>query len=171
MTVKPYIRWMIRRDMAEVLDIENRCFADFEWSEADFIYYLRQRNCIGMVAEHKDAVIGFMVYELHAHRLQLLNFAVSPEFQRQRVGVAMVNKLISKLTPNYVGRRDRILTEVRESNVPAQKFFAACGFKATSILRDFYEDTDEDAYAFAYHYENDSEAGAIWDAAINDMHS
>lgn len=168
MPTKPHIRWMIRRDMPEVLDIENLCFADCEWSEADFIYYLRQRNCIGMVAEHKGAVIGFMVYELHAHRLQLLNFAVAPEFQRQRVGVAMVNKLITKLTPKHVGRRSRILTEVRESNVPAQKFFAACGFKATSVLRDFYEDTDEDAYQFTYRYQELSAAEEIWDAALNE---
>ena len=50
-----HIRWMIRRDMPEVLDIENRSF-EFSWTEEDFIRCLRQRNCIGMVAEHDDRV-------------------------------------------------------------------------------------------------------------------
>jgi len=43
-----HIRWMIRRDMPEVLDIESGSF-EFPWSEEDFIRCLRQRNCIGMV--------------------------------------------------------------------------------------------------------------------------
>ena len=44
------IRWMIRRDMPEVLDIERLSF-EFAWTEEDFLCCLRQRNCIGMVAE------------------------------------------------------------------------------------------------------------------------
>ena len=38
------------------------------------------------------------------------------------------------------------MLEVRESNLDAQCFFRAIGFKAVSVLRDFYDDTDEDAY-------------------------
>ena len=44
-----HIRWMIRRDMVDVLDIESAAF-EFPWSEEDFIRCLRQRNCIGMIA-------------------------------------------------------------------------------------------------------------------------
>ena len=65
--VRVHIRWMIRRDMPEVLDIENRSF-EFPWSEEEFIRCLRQRNCIGMVAEHEQHVVGFMIYELHKNR-------------------------------------------------------------------------------------------------------
>ena len=31
---------------------------EFPWSEEDFIRCLRQRNCIGMVAEHDEQVVG-----------------------------------------------------------------------------------------------------------------
>jgi len=47
--VKVHIRWMIRRDMQEVLQAEQQCF-DQSWTEEDFLRCLRQRNCIGMVA-------------------------------------------------------------------------------------------------------------------------
>lgn len=47
------IRWMIRRDMAEVLNIEHDSF-EFPWTEEDFLGCLRQRNCIGMIAEGPD---------------------------------------------------------------------------------------------------------------------
>ena len=95
--LRVHIRWMIRRDMAEVLEIENEGF-EFPWSEDDFIRCLRQRNCIGMVAEHEDRVVGFMIYELHKTRLHLLNFAVGKDFRRRGVGAQMLAKLIAKLS-------------------------------------------------------------------------
>ena len=90
-----HIRWMIRRDMPEVLQIEQQSF-EFPWSEEDFIRCLRQRNCIGMVAEYEERVVGFMIYELHKSRLHILNFAVSPDCRRHSIGGQMVEKLIGK---------------------------------------------------------------------------
>lgn len=141
-----YIRWMIRKDLPTVLDIEDRCF-EFPWKEDDFIRALRQSNVIGMVAERGDQVLGFMLYELHKHRLHLLSMAVDPDYSRQGIGTAMVEKLVSKLSYQ---RRNRIVLEVRETNLPAQLFFKAMGFKAVMVLHKFYEDTDVDCDDDAY---------------------
>lgn len=146
--VRVHIRWMIRRDMNEVLDIEQESF-EFPWCEDDFIRCLRQRNCIGMVAEYDDRVVGFMIYELHKTRLHIMNFAVSRDFRRRGVGRQMLGKLIGKLSHQ---RRTRIMLEVRETNLAAQLFFRAEGFRAVSVLRDFYDDTTEDAYLMQYRY-------------------
>jgi len=147
-----HIRWMIRRDMTEVLDIENSSF-EFPWFEEDFIRCLRQRNCIGMVAEHDDRVVGFMIYELYKTKLHILNFAVSDDARRRGVGSQMAQKLISKLSHQ---RRTKILLEIRETNLDAQLFFRANGFKAVSVLRDYYDDTPEDAYLLEYLHEPES---------------
>lgn len=143
-----HIRWMIRRDMPSVLAIEEASF-EFPWSEEEFIRCLRQRNCIGMVAEQDDQVVGFMIYELHKNRLHLLNFSVAAESRRTCIGTSMVDKLSSKLSQD---RRNRITLEVRETNLSAQLFFKKLGFRAVSVLRDFYEDTTEDAYLMQYRY-------------------
>ena len=152
-----HIRWMIRRDMMEVLEIENQSF-EFPWSEDDFIRCLRQRNCIGMVAEHDERVAGFMIYELHRNRLHILNFAVAAEFRRKGVGQQMVEKLIGKLSSQ---RRSRIMLEVRETNLAAQLFFRDLGFRAVSVLRDFYVDTTEDAYLMQYRFRNAAEDDVV----------
>ena len=146
--LKVHIRWMIRRDMSDVLAIEQAGF-EYPWSEEDFIRCLRQRNCIGMVAEHADRPIGFMIYELHRTRLHILNFAVHPRYQRRTVGRQMIEKLIGKLSAK---RRNRIVLEVRETNLPAQLFFRACGFRAIAVLRNFYDETTEDAYVMQYRH-------------------
>jgi ribosomal-protein-alanine N-acetyltransferase len=141
-----HVRWMIRRDMPEVLGIEQEAF-EFPWSEEDFTECLRQRNCIGMVAEIADSVVAFMIYELHRSRLHVINFAVARAHRRLGIGTRMMEKLAGKLTPE---RRDRIALEVRETNLPAQLFFRSQGFRATSVLKDFYQDTTEDAYVMQY---------------------
>jgi ribosomal-protein-alanine N-acetyltransferase len=144
-----HVRWMIRRDMPEVVAIEREAF-EFPWSEEDFTTCLRQRNCIGMVAEMADSVVAFMIYELHRTKLHVLNFAVLRSHRRLGIGTRMMEKLIGKLTPD---RRGRIVLEVRETNLPAQLFFRSLGFRATSVLKDFYQDSTEDAYLMQFHAE------------------
>ena len=144
--VRVHIRWMIRRDMPEVLAIEHASF-DFPWCEEEFLRVLRQRNCIGMVAEHGERVVGFMIYELHKSKLQILNFAVAPEYHRSGVGRQMVAKLVGKLSSH---RRTKIMLTCRETSLDAQLFFRVQGFRATEVLREHFEDTGEDAYVMQY---------------------
>lgn len=152
-TSKYRCRWMIRRDMAEVLNIENRVF-EFPWREDDFIRCLRQRNCIGFIAETGERVVGFMIYELHKTRVHLLSFAVHPDFKGMGVGGTLMSVLQGKLSEKH---RVRITTEVRERNLDAQLFFKRFGFRATSVLRNYYEDSDEDAYLLQYRIMEESE--------------
>src|SRR5436853_5700102 len=103
---------MISRDMPKVLQIETRSF-EFAWTEEDFLRCLRQRNCIGMVAEHGERVVGFMIYELHKNKLHILNFAVCPSFRRNAIGDQMIAKLVGKLSSH---RRTKITLAIRETN-------------------------------------------------------
>lgn len=149
--VRVHIRWMIRRDMPEVLQAEQESF-EYSWTEEDFLRCLRQRNCIGMVAEAGEKVVGFMIYELHKSKLHILNFAVSPAQRRAGIGGQMVAKLVSKLSSH---RRTRITLEVRETNLAAQLFFRSQGFRAVRVLRGYYEDSGEDAFLMQYRFAGD----------------
>lgn len=144
------IRWMIRRDVPEVMDIEHAQFP-FPWTEPELIDALKHRATIGMVATIGGGVgltiAGYMIYELEKCNLNLLNFAVHGAFQRRGVGSAMVQKLKGKLSQQ---RRRAITMMVRESNIDAQLFFKACGFKAVDVLCGHYEESDEDAYKFEW---------------------
>lgn len=144
--IRVCVRHMIRRDMLEIFAIESQSF-EFPWSEHDFLNCLSQRNVDAKVAEHNDRVVGFMIYELNKTHIQILNFVVFP--RRKGIGSQMMAKLIGKLSSQ---RRNRITLEVRETNLPAQLFFKAMDFRAVSILRDHYADTQEDAYLMRYRY-------------------
>jgi ribosomal-protein-alanine N-acetyltransferase len=149
--VRVHIRWMIRRDMPEVQYIEQHSF-EFAWTEEDFLRCLRQRNCIGMVAEQGEKVVGFMIYELHKNKLHILNFAVHPQWRRNGIGAQMVAKLVSKLSSH---RRTRITLELRESNLAAQLFYRKQEFRAVRVLRKHYDDSGEDAFLMQYSFAGD----------------
>lgn len=129
---------MIRRDMPEVLEIENDSF-EFSWSEDDFVRCLRQRNCIGMVAEHDERIVGFMIYELHKNRLHVLNFAVRDDLRRRGIGSQMMRKLVQKLSNQ---RRNRIISKCVKpicrpscSSGPADSAPCRCSASSTTTRR------------------------------------
>jgi ribosomal-protein-alanine N-acetyltransferase len=75
---------------------------------------------------------------------------VAADVRRRGIGRQMIDKLLGKLSSQ---RRTRITLEVRETNLAAQLFFRQNGFKATSVLHDFYDDSPEDAYLMQYSHE------------------
>jgi [ribosomal protein S18]-alanine N-acetyltransferase len=141
-----HIRWKIRRDLPEVLAIEEASF-EYPWAEEDFLRTLRQRNCVAMVAERDEQIVGFMVYRLMPTQLELINLAVHPARRREGVGTTLIGKLAGKLTPQ---RRKRLWLDVRERNLPGHLFLQACGFRAVRVLREAYDEPPgEAAYRFA----------------------
>jgi len=144
------IHWAIRTDLPQMLLIEAESF-DSPWGENDFILCLRRRNHIAMVAKDGDRVVGYMVYVLHKYCLDVLNFAVASDYRRRGVGRMMVEKLMSKLTPD---RRNRVMFTVADFNLEGHLFLKAMGFRAVCVARQPYEDSDADAYVFQRRYED-----------------
>ncbi len=152
--LRVFTRWMIRRDYHEVLAIEFVSFGTDAWTEDDFLTVLRERNSIGMIAEVGDKVVGFLVYQLEMHHIEILNIAVDPEFRGRGVASQLVGKLTTKLNSH---RRSRIVVNVDERNIGGQLFFHRCGFKATAVVRRFYENPERDGYRFTYGCEPEEE--------------
>ena len=141
-----YVRWLIRRVMPMIMDIENESFSD-PWSEKEFIQHARKSNGAGMVVEVKNEVVGYMVYELQQSEIKLLSFAVHPKHRRGGVGRTLIERLICKLDAS---KRNRISVVVRERNLEAQLFLRNMGFLCTQVLNNYYDNVTEDAYMMEY---------------------
>lgn len=135
-----------RDEFADVLRIENETF-EFAWTEDDFVRFMAQKYCHGIVAKLDNVVVGYLNYELSPGRIHVHNFAVDVTYRRQKVGLRLASALKERLTR---GSRTRIVLEVRETNVVAQMFFRAMQFRLTSTMRDFYDHTQDDAYRMTY---------------------
>lgn len=147
----PVVRWLTRRDLPRVLQIERASYRrDFTWGEEDFLAALRAGSVIGKVAEvHPEGgepqVVGFCVHEheLHPRRIEVRNLAVCPLWRLRGVGRALIRGLTRRPRP-------RIRAEVHEANLDAQLFFRSLGFRAIQVLRGHYDFDGADAYVMEY---------------------
>ena len=63
-------------------------------------------------------------------------------------GVGKGRRLVRMLVERVKGETSLIFALTRESNLVAQQFYRAIGFRKLGILRKFYRDSREDAVAF-----------------------
>lgn len=146
--LQPWIRWLIRRDTQEALAIDAASFAD-PLSETDLIALLRQRNVIAMVVEYQERVVGYVVYELHKHRLNIIRLAVHPDFRRTSMATIMLEKIKGKLygTGKHSSERTAVTVSVPDDNLPAHLLLKSAGFVAMGVKRKF---RDADVYGFIF---------------------
>jgi ribosomal-protein-alanine N-acetyltransferase len=86
--------------------------------------------------------IGFLVAQTISPDWELENIAVLPAFCRQGTGRALLQALFQHASAL---RADRILLEVRASNLPAIRLYESSGFQLLSRRRGYYSNPTEDA--------------------------
>jgi len=144
------IRYMRRSDLSRILEIERECFSD-PWSEQDFIDFAHERNTIGLAVEINKwdqsysvtKTVGYVMYSLHRCHLYIANMSVDPWYQRCGIGRSIMDCLKYKVAMCH---RRGLACRVRETNLDAQLFLKAMGWRATDVVRDAYDNSDEDAY-------------------------
>lgn len=124
-SLKCHVRWIVTRDLHEVLAIDQ------EWTEVNFRENLRQQNCVGMVAETDNQVVGFVVYLLREKEVFIARLKVHSEWRRKKVGTAIIDKLKLKLSPI----RRPLLATVIDDSPCLNDFLRSCGFKAAFMGR------------------------------------
>jgi ribosomal-protein-alanine N-acetyltransferase len=144
------IRMMYPDDLPGVMSVELQCFDD-PWDEQEFREQLRKGHCFGSVATVRLQIVGYMVYELLAGEVNVLSVAVSHDHRRCGIAGDLVRKQFERLTPKY---RNRIVANVRETNLAGQLFFKSLRFRAVRVLSNFYDEIGEDAYRMVRMYES-----------------
>lgn len=148
---KVSIRWMLPKDMDQVLAIERASYR-FPWHESDFAEHIREKNVIPLVAIRGAQVVGYVMYENRPDNVGILNLTVDPKDRRRGFGTEIVAKLRTKLAP---GKKTRIEAYVRETSLDAHLFLKANGFAAEAVCKSWFRDElpdqppeTEDAYRF-----------------------
>lgn len=125
-------------DISDLCRIEAECFSE-PWSERGFTEFFAQSYSAAYVALHGDTVVGYAGMYITFGEGNVTNIAVS--YRWRRLGAA--SRLIDSLA-RHEGV-DRLLLEVRVSNLPAINLYWNRGFVIDGTRRDFYSNPREDA--------------------------
>lgn len=144
--------WMVESMIPAALRVEEEAFAGDSWNAADFNHFRKRRDGNVTVFESlkvpdNDHIVGFVAYTLNPGFIRIWNMAVRPAYHRQKVGKQIIDYMFKKL---HSHKRTRLLLNTRETNLQAQLFFRAMGFKCISIEKRYYDDTEEDGYEMQY---------------------
>ena len=139
------IQRMTRDDIEEIARLERLCFSD-PWAEENFRDELRHRFSVPLVVKSGPTIVGYMCLWLVEDKMEIANFAVSPEFRRRGIGGKMMEKVLREAKER--GCTNLILS-VRESNLPAIGLYASQGFVEIHRREGYYRDPAEDAIVMA----------------------
>lgn len=135
-------RFMEERDLDAIVELENRCFT-VPWSRDAFYNELNQNKfACYIVLEQEEQIIGYCGAWLVIDEAHITNIAILPEFRGQKLGEALLNKMIERSREKGI---ERMTLEVRESNTVAQSLYKKLGFQNGAIRKNYYSDNQEDA--------------------------
>lgn len=129
------IRHLTPSDIEAVMSIETDV-AETPWSRAHYEDGFKHHYEMYVLERGKEEVIGFVVMRWTGDQAEILNIAITPEYQGQGLGRCLLSHVID------IVRNKRVLSlflEVRFSNKKAQKLYNALGFNEIGVRPAYYE--------------------------------
>jgi ribosomal-protein-alanine N-acetyltransferase len=136
------------RDIIRIDELEREIFTD-PWSKAALLY-TAATGFFKVAESDSGETAGYLAASGDEEEVDLQILAVDESFRRQGVAQLLLETLI-KSRPNA-----KIWLEVRESNLPARKFYEKNGFVKSNIRKNYYRLPEEDAVVMLKMPENAS---------------
>lgn len=135
------IREMTESDLADVVRLERKIFPD-PWPLSAFAELVSSENPGIIVGESNGDIVGYASYYVVENESHLTNIAVDPEHRRKSVAKRLLQNILRIVQERGC---DRILLEVRPSNVGAIAFYEKHGFRLLYRKPSYYRRPIEDA--------------------------
>jgi ribosomal-protein-alanine acetyltransferase len=136
--LRVHVRPASEADLGAIARIQAAAPTASQWEPAGYLAY---ECCVAVV---EDEVVGFVVSRTVFGETEILNVAVAAEFRRRGLGRALMADLLGR-------RSGAFFLEVRESNVPAQRFYNSLGFRVAGNRRGYYHSPPEPAVVMILH--------------------
>lgn len=145
--MKPALRVMSLADLDNVLAIEQRAHAH-PWTRGNFLDALKS-DYMCRVYEARDRMLGYAVLMPAMDEVHLLNISISTEYQRQGLGAALLDEMLNVARGLNM---QRVILEVRPSNMAALGLYRKAGFSELAVRRGYYPAANgrEDAMVMEY---------------------
>lgn len=135
---KMTIRNMSAADIDKVVGLDNRAFSK-PWNEQSFKDEICKDYAYYFVAQTDNKIIGYIGIWCIYETAELIRVAVLPEFQGQGIAGGLIQMATDCAKSNGC---ERMILEVRDTNIAARRLYERVGFKKISIRRGYYDGED-----------------------------
>ena len=133
------VREMTIADIDDVLKIEQSIFPD-PWSRESFLSAISSNTQVFVVGEIDGRIVGFCGASFVLEQADIINIAVSTEYQGRSFGKMMLSHLLHFLEGACV---DNIMLEVRVSNERAIALYQWFCFVDYGMRKEYYYDGED----------------------------
>lgn len=138
----PQIRAMRESDLEQVLEIENLAFAS-PWTLDNFRgELLRNPWSVNQVVEIDQQIVAYSTFWCVSGEVAINNIAVHPDHRRRGLARLLVEDV---LTTARAKGAERVILEVRPTNVEALALYRSFGFQEVGRRPNYYREENEDA--------------------------
>ena len=135
------IREMQEEDAVFVAELENSIF-NMNTKPGSLADECRRDNSLYIVACEGDSIIGYCTIIASFETADLCNIAVKEDYRKQHIAEMIFEYAVKKCRAKSV---ERILLEVRESNIPAICFYDKMDFEKIGMRKNYYSNPSENA--------------------------
>ncbi|MBR3632278.1 MAG: ribosomal protein S18-alanine N-acetyltransferase [Elusimicrobiaceae bacterium] len=128
------IRLAVRTDAPALAVLEQRQPRAAGWGEHGFRTELEQPAARIWCAEDGQ-IIGFVAVRLAAGQCEILNVAVDPQYTKQGIGYALLQRALADL---QACGTEQVSLEAAQDNTAANALYAKAGFAMWGQRKDFY---------------------------------
>ena len=128
-------------EATKVAALENEIFPD-PWSEKGISDTIHQSHAFIAVAKEADDIAGYCILYHVMDEGEIARIGVGRDCRRMGVGKRVLDYVVEECKVLGV---ERLLLDVRESNLGARAFYQNYGFKEDGIRKNFYDNPKEHA--------------------------
>ena len=138
--VVPNIRPYAAGDLDALVAIERGSFPN-AWSREVLAEWIERPDSDCRVLEQEGQVVGFVLVVYEPDGLHMINLAVDPRFRRRGLALSALEHVDGLARERGA---ERVVLEARETNLAAQLLYRKAGYRAVSLVSNYYH--GEDAY-------------------------
>ena len=134
-------RNMTEQDVVQIAELEKKVFSD-AWTSTGIYETFCQNQAFVAVAECDGDIVGYCIIYYVMDEGEIARIAVDKKMRRKGVGCGLLDYVCECCKIKNI---NRLLLDVRESNVPALNLYRSFGFAEDGIRKNFYQNPTEHA--------------------------
>jgi [ribosomal protein S18]-alanine N-acetyltransferase len=145
------IRTATPDDIPFLLQLERNSTTAAHWTLEQYSNLFRDGAAarrLVLLAEREDVPLGFLVAQHIPSDWELENIVVSSTERRKGIGGRLIQGLMDAASESA---SESIFLEVRQSNLPARRFYERTGFQQAGVRKGYYRDPPGDAILYRLH--------------------
>lgn len=131
----PLVVSLVAPKLEKLQAIDQRCFND-PWSVARWREFIsEEQRYLPLMIEAEGESRGFLIFSLVCDEAELLRIGIVPEFRSRGIANTALSIAEKRLVDSGV---KRLMLEVKNSNIKAQRLYLSVGFCIDGYRKGYY---------------------------------